>query len=102
MILMRSSAVSGSGWKGPQGIRKRWYPRGCMVMESEPVLMTETSRTVLLLSLALASVESEDRDNAHRRILVSTLGGQDRLFTTVNVALLAVGLLLTNFAASES
>ncbi len=64
--------------------------------------MTETSKAVLLLNLVLASVESEDGEDAQRRILVSILGGQDRLLTTVNVALPAVGLLLTNFTASES
>ena len=102
IILMRSSSTSGSGWKGPQGIRIRWCPRVCTVTESEPVLMTETSKAVLLLSLALASAESEDGDDAQRRILVSILGSQDRFFTTLNVALPAVSLLLTNFTASES
>lgn len=60
------------------------------------MLITETSNSVLLLSLALACAESEDGEDAQRHILVSILGGQDRLLTTVNVALPAVVLLLTN------
>lgn len=63
--------------------------------------MTETFKVVLLLGLVFSSAESEDGDDAQRRILVSVLGGQDRLLTPLNVVLLAVNLLLTNITASD-
>jgi len=81
---------SDSGWKGPQGLRKRCCPLVCMEITSEPVLVTVTCSRVRLQSL-LSEVPA--LRGLSRRIRVSIVGGHIKFSTAVKKAKPPCGLL---------